>query len=193
MQGGLTFYYSTMNAGKSTQLLQNVYNYQNVGVNCLLMTSSKDTRSGKGVIKSRLGIEQTAIAIHDTDDLYNKIIQLNYNQIVPYKVVFIDESQFLTKKHVDSLAKLADTHGLEIKCYGLKTSYSTELFEGSKRLLEISDKIIELESICVDCGSKAIYNIRTIDSDDEIVIGDIDIYKTLCRKCYHKHIIKNTQ
>lgn len=178
----LYFRYSPMNSGKSIHLLQTAWNYKERGMSTVLLTSSLDTRSGAS-IASRIGIEEDAIPVSTVEDVKALVTTLEWFEKV--SAVFVDEAQFLKKDVVDELAKIVDTHDIPVFCYGLKTDFKSELFEGSKRLLEIADSITELKSIC-KCGRKAIFNARLIDSEEQVVVGGEDIYETMCRKCYNE-------
>ena len=177
----LYFRYSPMNSGKSTHLLQTPWNYKERNMKVLLLTSALDTRSG-GAIASRIGIKEEAKPVKTKEDMLEIYTQIKEN---PVDAVFVDESQFLTKDMVDILGDVVDNYDIPVFCYGLKTDFATELFEGSERLLAIADSITELKSIC-KCGRKAIFNARLIDSKEQIVIGGEDIYETMCRKCYNR-------
>lgn len=181
----LYFSYSTMNAGKSTILLQASYNYRERGMRTLLYTSSFDDRVKKGEIHSRIGIGQEADTFSKTTNLYDEIIGTHKKEEVA--CVFIDEAQFLSEEQVWQLAKLGDEHKIPIMCFGLRTDFQGKLFEGSKALLAIADTLREIRTICW-CGSKANMVVR-LDSDsnvleegEQVVIGGEEKYVSLCRK-----------
>jgi len=179
----LYFRYSPMNSGKSIHLLQTAQNYKERGMPVLLMTSSKDVRNGEGVISSRLGLSEPAYPISNVKDLVPVEMALQTSNLC---AIFVDESQFLSSDIVDKLGSLVDTYDVPIFCYGLKTDYTSALFEGSARLFAIADSITELKSIC-KCGRKAIFNARIIESDEQIVLGGEETYTTMCRKCFVEH------
>ena len=148
----LYFYYSAMNAGKSTTLLQAAYNYKERGLRPLLLTPALDTRAGVGKIGSRIGLQSEAIAFSQTDSLYD--ICDEQHQQAPVACVFVDEAQFLTKKQVHDLGEIADRLGIPVLSYGLRTDFQGNLFEGSQYLLAWADAISEIKTIC-HCGRKA--------------------------------------
>lgn len=183
----LYFYYSAMNAGKSTTLLQSSYNYQERGMHTLLYTPSFDERFAKGSIHSRIGLHANANIFDNETNLYDHVSQF-LNQ-VNHKVhcILVDEAQFLTKKQVEELAKVADTLSIPVLAYGLRTDFRGEPFEGSLYLLAWADELIEIKTIC-HCGKKATMNIRLgkdnkpATTGKQIEIGGNDKYISVCRK-----------
>jgi thymidine kinase len=185
----LHFYYSAMNAGKSTILLQSSYNYNERGMDTLLFIPALDTRFGKSKVASRIGLEAHAFAFDKNYDLYKHAkeeIAKNPN----IKCVLIDEAQFLTKKQVHELAEIADDLDIPVLAYGLRTDFMGEPFEGSKYLLAIADLLIEIKTIC-HCGKKATMNIRmdekgkALRAGEQVQIGGNECYIAVCRK-HHK-------
>ncbi|MBU0744713.1 MAG: thymidine kinase [Gammaproteobacteria bacterium] len=186
----LHFYYSTMNAGKSTALLQSSYNYNERGMDTLLLAPAIDTRYGAKKITSRIGLQAEATTVSNNEDLYQLIAQsLNKNNNI--KCILIDEAQFLTKKQVQQLAYVTDDFNVPVLAYGLRTDFMGEPFEGSKYLLALADQLIELKTIC-HCGRKANMVLRTDDQGnilregDQIVIGGNDHYIAVCRKHFRE-------
>jgi len=181
----LYFNYSSMNAGKSTVLLQASHNYRERGMHTLLLTSSFDDRVGKGKIGSRIGLEMEADLFHPGDDLYAFIADQNRQK--PIDCVFVDEAQFLTEEQVWQLARIGDEMRIPVMCYGLRTDFQGELFPGSRRLLAIADQLREIRTICW-CGAKATMVVRLdgegniLADGEQIVIGGEDKYVSLCRK-----------
>lgn len=181
----LYFSYSTMNAGKSTILLQASYNYRERGMRTLLYTSSFDDRVKKGEIHSRIGICQEAETFSKRSNLYDEIIAEHEKDAIA--CVFIDEAQFLTEKQVWQLARIGDYHKIPVMCFGLRTDFLGQLFEGSKALLAIADTLREIRTICW-CGSKANMVVRldsdghVLDEGEQVVIGGEEKYVSLCRK-----------
>ncbi len=181
----LYFYYSSMNAGKSTALLQSSYNYRERGMNTLVMAPEVDDRYGKGKVTSRIGLETDAITFRSTDDIFDVIKRELADS--PLHCVLIDEAQFLTKDQVYQLGEVTDTLNVPVLAYGLRTDFQGEPFEGSKYLLAWSDNLKELKAIC-HCGSKATMVIRTdehgtpIREGSQIQIGGNDRYVSMCRK-----------
>jgi thymidine kinase len=180
----LYFYYSTMNAGKSTALLQASHNYQERGMRTLLYTAHIDTRDG-GRIHSRIGIEREARHFHAQLDLRKDILsELN---VGPLACVLVDEAQFLTTAQVKQLGAVVDELNVPVLCYGLRTDFRGELFPGSAQLLAWADNLVELKTIC-HCGRKAIMVVRvkadgTAEREGaQIEIGGNERYVSLCRK-----------
>ncbi|WP_072669561.1 thymidine kinase [Vibrio injensis] len=181
------FYYSAMNAGKSTTLLQSSFNYQERGMTPVIFTAAIDNRFGVGKVSSRIGLEADAHLFDDTTDLLQAITQLNTEQ--KRHCVLVDECQFLTREQVYQLTEVVDKLDIPVLCYGLRTDFLGELFEGSKYLLSWADKLIELKTIC-HCGRKANMVIRTdeqgnaISEGDQVDIGGNDRYVSVCRQHY---------
>lgn len=189
----LTFKYGTMASGKSLHLLATAHNFQEHNIPFLIVKSKIDTRDGENAVYSRALGKKECFTI-DSDDNIFEIIS-TYCQMTDTKIkyILVDEAQFLTEKQVDELAALNDKLNIDIVCYGLKTDFKTKLFPGSKRLIEISDKIEEIESICF-CGNKTMFNARVnnkkeiVTDGEQIEVGGDDKYVALCRKCYFEKI-----
>ena len=181
----LYFYYSSMNAGKSTTLLQADFNYRERGMETMLWTAALDDRYAQGVITSRIGLEQDAHKFDPDTDLWRDISKEHIRR--PLDCVLIDEAQFLTREQVLQLARLADEAGIPVLCYGLRTDFQAELFPGSAALLGLADALVELKAVC-ECGRKATMNLR-VDAEGRAItagaqteIGGNDRYIALCRK-----------
>jgi len=185
----LYFYYSTMNAGKSTTLLQSSFNYKERGMKTLLLTAAIDDRFGVGKIASRIGLEADAFLFSDDTDVLNLIQKEQQQRGVD--CVMVDESQFLTRDQVFQLSEVADKLGVPVLCYGLRTDFQGNLFEGSQHLLAWADELKELKTIC-HCGRKATMVIRVDESGEPIrqgaqkEIGGNDKYVALCRQHFKK-------
>ena len=183
----LYFYYSAMNAGKSTVLLQSSHNYHERGMKTLLLTPVINQRDGKGKIASRIGLTKEAKSFNQEDDLL-LLINATHEQD-PIACVLIDEAQFLTRPQVEQLAKVADQAGIPVLSYGLRTDFKGNLFPGSAALLGWADNLIELKTIC-HCGRKATMNLRTdaegepIKEGEQVEIGGNERYVAMCRKCF---------
>jgi len=181
----LYFYYSSMNAGKSTALLQSSYNYRERGMNTLVLAPQLDDRFGAGKVTSRIGIEADARTFVPDDDLLALVEARNKHSQL--HCVLIDEAQFLTKDQVFQLGEVTDNMNIPVLAYGLRTDFQGEPFEGSKYLLAWSDNLKELKAIC-DCGSKATMVVRfdeggnAITEGSQIEIGGNDRYVSMCRK-----------
>ncbi len=185
----LHFYYSAMNAGKTTTLLQSNYNYQERGMETLLFIPAIDTRHALGVISSRIGLQAEAIPFQNSFDFFQYIY--NYIQKNRVNCVLVDEAQFLTKNQVIDLTRIVDELKIPVLAYGLRSDFKGEPFEGSQYLLAWAEDISEIKTIC-HCGKKATMNAR-ITEDGSIVktgaqveIGGNDRYIALCRQHFMK-------
>ncbi|WP_394200413.1 thymidine kinase [Shewanella waksmanii] len=187
----LYFYYSAMNAGKSTSLLQSSYNYRERGMNTLVMTASIDDRYGVGKVASRIGIETDAQVFGSHDDIAKLIEQANAEQQL--HCILIDEAQFLAKEQVKQLTYVVDVLDIPVLCYGLKTDFQGELFSGSQYLLAWADKLIELKTIC-HCGRKANMVLRLdgngkpMREGEQVAIGGNESYESVCRKHFREFL-----
>ncbi len=181
----LYFYFASMNAGKSTTLLQTAFNYREQGMRVCLWTAAIDDRPGFGAISSRIGLSSDARRFDPATDIERFV--LDDHAEAPIDCVLLDEAQFLTKDQVWQLARLADVHGIPVLCYGLRTDFQGELFPGSAALLGIADALIEQKAVC-HCGRKATMNLRVDESGKAVKegaqteIGGNDRYLALCRK-----------
>lgn len=189
----LYFYYSAMNAGKSTTLLQSSYNYQERGMNTLVYTAAIDGRYGVGKVASRIGIMQDAHIFQPETDLFKEINAQLESQTL--HCILIDEAQFLTKAQVYQLTEVVDKLHIPVLCYGLRTDFQSELFEGSHYLLAWADQLEELKTICY-CGRKANFVLRlntdgeAIADGEQIQIGGNDSYLSVCRRHYKEKLNK---
>ncbi|MEE4337820.1 thymidine kinase [Erythrobacter sp.] len=196
----LYFYYSSMNAGKSSSLLQADFNYRERGMNTMLWTAALDTRS-QGMVRSRIGLEAGAHRFgHDTD-LFSAISVAHENEDANQfgskglDCVLVDEAQFLTPAQVWQLARICDEVGIPVLCYGLRTDFQGELFPGSAALLGIADALVELKAVC-HCGRKATMNLRVDEAGDPIregeqtAIGGNESYVALCRRHFSRALAR---
>lgn len=180
----LYFYYSAMNAGKSTTLLQAAYNYRERGMNTLLLTPEIDTRFGDGKVTSRIGLSADATTFNTSDNL-SKICR-DVMDVESLHCVFVDEAQFLTKQQVNQLGDVADQLHIPVLAYGLRTDFQGELFEGSRYLLAWADVIDEIKTIC-HCGRKATMVLRVdaggnpVKQGAQIKVGGNESYVSVCR------------
>ncbi|KPP86344.1 MAG: thimidine kinase Tdk [Rhodobacteraceae bacterium HLUCCA08] len=181
----LHFHYSTMNAGKSTVLLQAAHNYRERGMDPYLLTAQVDTRAGQGRIASRIGITAKADTFSPHDDLYRKVeARLAAG---PCACIFVDEAQFLSRDQVWQLARVVDDLGIPAMCYGLRVDFMGQLFPGSAALLALADDLREVRTIC-HCGRKASMVVRmaadgrVITGGDQVQIGGNESYVSLCRR-----------
>ncbi len=181
----LYFQYSTMNAGKSTLLLQASYNYRERGMDTYLITAKFDDRAGDGRIGSRIGIGSEADTFEEGEDLFAKIERRLAEG--PVACIFIDEAQFLTKEQVWQLARVVDDLRVPVMCYGLRVDFQGNLFPGSAALLALADEMREVRTIC-HCGKKATMVVRMSESGmvltegAQVEIGGNERYESLCRK-----------
>ncbi|WP_386692455.1 MULTISPECIES: thymidine kinase [unclassified Lonepinella] len=187
----LYFYYSTMNAGKSTTLLQSSYNYVERQMNVLLYTAAIDDRFGVGRITSRIGISQAAKLFNKNSNLWEEIKQhLEHEKL---HCILVDEAQFLSQAQVRQLSDVVDKLNIPVLCYGLRTDFQANLFEGSQYLLAWADQLEELKTICY-CGRKANFVLRlneqgeVVKDGKQIEIGGNDKYLSVCRRHYKEMI-----
>ena len=183
----LYYRYSTMNAGKSIELIKVAYNYEERGKHVLTLIPSVDDRYGGGLITSRIGLQREADIVNEDTNILDRFIQKNTDH--PVDCVLIDECQFLKKHHVEELAEIVDSFEVPVLAYGLKNDFQNELFEGSYYMLAYADKIEEIKTICW-CGRKATMVARLVNGNivkqgEQIVIGGNDMYVSLCRKHYN--------
>ncbi|SOC11007.1 thymidine kinase [Rhodobacter maris] len=181
----LYFHYSTMNAGKSTILLQASHNYVERGMQTLLVTAQLDSRAGPGRIASRIGISAPATSFTETTDMFELI--KDQLESGPCACIFVDEAQFLTEAQVWQLARAVDDLRVPVMCYGLRTDFRGQLFPGSAALLALADEMREVRTIC-HCGKKATMVVR-LGSDGraahdgaQVQIGGNETYVALCRR-----------
>lgn len=181
----LYFYYASMNAGKSTTLLQADFNYRERGMATMLWTAKLDVRSDERAIESRIGLGADANRFSEDTNLFERVSAAH--AVEPLACVLVDEAQFLTRDQVWQLARLADETGVPVICYGLRTDFQGELFPGSAALLGIADTLVELKAVC-HCGRKASMNLRVdqsgaaVKAGEQTEIGGNDRYVALCRK-----------
>ncbi|MDK1235255.1 thymidine kinase [Cronobacter turicensis] len=191
----LYFYYSAMNAGKSTALLQSSYNYQERGMRTLVYTAEIDDRFGAGKVSSRIGLSSPARLYNVQTCLFEDI--RDAHQEAPVHCVLVDESQFLTREQVYALSEVVDKLDIPVLCYGLRTDFRGELFGGSQYLLAWSDKLVELKTVCF-CGRKAgmvlrlDHEGRPYNEGEQVVIGGNERYVSVCRKHYKEALEKGS-
>ena len=185
----LYFYYSAMNAGKSTSLLQSAHNYREQGMQVSLYTAAIDDRYGRGFIRSRIGLQENAL-LFDNDTGFLAAIEQQH-QASALACVLIDEAQFLSRAQVDELARVVDELDIPVLCFGIRTDFQGEMFPGSARLLAIADKLQELKTVCT-CGRKATMTVRLDESGQavaagaQVEIGGNDRYVSKCRRHYRE-------
>ncbi|WP_420569741.1 thymidine kinase [Thalassovita sp.] len=187
----LYFHYSTMNAGKSTVLLQAAHNYRERGMEPYLLTAQFDNRAGQGRVASRIGIGSQADTFAAGENLYERLkARLAQG---PVACVFVDEAQFLEKEQVWQLARAVDDLGVPVMCYGLRVDFRGELFPGSAALLALADEMREVRTIC-HCGKKATMVVRmgpdgqVLRDGAQVQIGGNETYVSLCRRHWRESV-----
>ena len=184
----LYFRYGAMGCGKTMQLLQVAFNYEERGMKVWLIKPAVDTRDGYDVIMSRIGLAEKAQAVSPDFDMVSEMSKRRDTD-----VIIADEAQFFSEKQIDQLRFIVDEYDIPVMCFGLRTDFLTHMFPGSKRLLEVADSITEIKAMC-ECGRKAIVNAR-IDEDGRIItegtqvfLGGNDSYVAMCHACWKKKI-----
>lgn len=184
----LYFKYGAMGSSKSAQALITKFNYEELNMKVWLIKPSTDTRDGKNIIKSRIGLKCEAEIIYpgmDITDMYNKKPAVD--------VIISDESQFFTPEQIDQLRFIVDNYNIPVLCFGLRTDFLTHMFPGSRRLMELADSITEIKTVC-RCGSKATVNARIdptgniVTEGSQVFLGDNDSYVAMCHRCWKKAI-----
>jgi len=180
----LYFYYSAMNAGKTTNLLQSRHNYAERGMNTLVIKPRIDSRSGENRVRSRIGLEAEAVDVDPSINLLDLVQNASEGQ--PIHCVLVDEAQFLSADQVDQLTEVVDALNIPVLAYGLRTDFLGALFEGSRQLLALADELREIKTVC-HCGRKATMVVRfdgegqPMHSGDQIQIGGNETYVSMCR------------
>ncbi len=187
----LYFRYAAMNAGKSTSLLQAAFNYEERGMQIVLLTAELDNRDGHGKIASRLGLERDALTFNAQHSMAERIATAQQQAwIAKLACVLIDEAQFLTLRQVEELHRWAHENCTPVMCYGLRSDFQGKAFAGSAALLVLADEVEEMKTIC-DCGKKASMNARFDDEGNritqgsQVLIGGNMRYRALCPDCFY--------
>ena len=194
-KGKLYFRYGTMGSAKTAMLLTQAYNFEERGLRYICMKPAIDTRENDNIIRSRIGIERRCEWIRNDTDLYETLSERFRGDGEIMDWILIDEAQFLTPIQVDQLSRIVDDFGSNVVCYGLRTDFKSNLFEGSRRLFEIADTIDEVKSTCT-CGHKTIINARFDANGDfvqegaQVEIGGNERYMAVCRKCWRNKKIE---
>ena len=189
----LHFIYSTMNAGKSTALLQASHGYRERGLDTMVFTSSKDDRYGESEVVSRVGLRSPAHTYSESDNILKMVHDENEKHEL--SCILIDEAQFLTKDQVKQLGKIVDELKITVMAFGIRTDFQGELFDGSKYLLAWADRLKELRAVC-HCGKKATMIVRVNDDGEilregeQIDIGGNEKYLSLCRKHFYSGAVE---
>ncbi len=182
------FYYGAMGSSKTANALMTRFSWEDKGKKVALLKPSIDNRDGVDIVKSRAGLMAKAILIYPDSNICDVLP----DPVEEYDNLIVDEAQFLSKAQVDELREIAD-HGTFVMCYGLKADFLGNLFEGSKRILELADSLREIVTMC-PCGKKAIMNARysgnkILYEGEQVVVGGNESYMALCHRCYKKGII----
>lgn len=197
-KGKLYFRYGTMGSAKTAMLLTTAYNFEERGMAYKCLKPVVDTREGRNVIRSRIGIERECSWIYAHTNIYDAVRQMCSEEKNVFEWLLVDEAQFLTTAQVDQLARLVDDFGINVICYGLRTDFQSHMFEGSKRLFEVADTIDEIKSTC-NCGRKTIINARIdangnfVEHGEQVEIGGDDRYVAVCRKCWRNKRIEQSR
>jgi len=187
----LYFYYSAMNAGKTTNLLQSRHNYAERGMNTLVIKPRIDSRSGENRVRSRIGLEAEAVDVDPSVNLLDLVKNASEGQ--PIHCVLVDEAQFLSADQVDQLTEVVDALNIPVLAYGLRTDFLGALFEGSRQLLALADELREIKTVC-HCGRKATMVVRfdgegqPMHSGDQIQIGGNETYVSMCRRHFKESL-----
>ena len=189
----LYFKYGAMGSSKTAQALITKYNYEENGLKVWLIKPSADTRDGKQILRSRIGLEAEVEVIPPDMDILARFDETRRGCC---NVIIVDECQFLTEQQIDELRSVVNDRNVPVMCFGLRTDFQTKLFPGSRRLMELADEIQEIKTMC-DCGAKATVNAR-IDASGhiltqgaQVVLGGNDSYIAMCHKCYIRGIREN--
>ena len=187
----LYFYYSAMNAGKTTNLLQSRHNYAERGMNTLVIKPRIDSRSGENRVRSRIGLEAEAVDVAPSINLLDLVKNASEGQ--PIDCVLVDEAQFLSADQVDQLTEVVDALNIPVLAYGLRTDFLGALFEGSRQLLALADELREIKTVC-HCGRKATMVVRfdgegqPMHSGDQIQLGGNETYVSMCRRHFKESL-----
>lgn len=181
----LFFRYGTMNSGKSIEILKVAHNYEEQNKTIILMTSALDTRTGVGIVSSRIGLQRDAIPVATETNIFDLVQETDPNAAC----VLIDEAQFLNRKHILQCARIVDEMNIPVMAFGLKNDFRNHLFEGSESLLLYADKIEELKTICWFCRRKATMNLRVHEGQPvyegkQVQVGGNESYYPVCRQHY---------
>ena len=189
----LYFKYGAMGSSKTAQALITKYNYEENDLKVWLIKPSADTRDGKQILRSRIGLEAEVEVISPDMDILARFDETRRGSC---NVIIVDECQFLTEQQIDELRAIVNDRNVPVMCFGLRTDFQTKLFPGSRRLMELADEIQEIKTMC-DCGAKATVNARIdasghiITQGAQVVLGGNDSYIAMCHKCYIRGIREN--
>lgn len=179
----LYFKYGVMGSSKTAQALITKFNYENNGSKVLFIKPATDTRDGENIVKSRIGLSSEVTILKENE-------VLDVPDVSRYDVIICDESQFFTPEQIDNFKDIAVFLGIPVLCYGLLTDFQTNLFPGSKRLIELADSLQEIKMVC-RCGRKATVNARVVDGrivreGEQVMLGGNEFYEAMCYGCWHQ-------
>ena len=183
----LYFKYGAMGSSKTAQALITKFNYEERGMRVWLIKPAVDNRDGASTVWSRIGLSAEGTAIKAEDDIAKAFL----DGYIESDVIIADECQFLTPEHIDALRFIVDEYNVPVLCFGLRTDFTSSLFDGSRRLFEIADSISEIKTIC-ECGRKATVNARldgegkVVTTGEKVVLGGNDCYAAMCYRCWKK-------
>ena len=186
----LYFKYGAMGSSKTAQALITKYNYEENDMKVWLIKPSADTRDGRAILRSRIGLEAEVEVMTPETDIAGRFGEIAHER---YNAVIVDECQFLTEQQIDQLRSIVNDYGVPVMCFGLRTDFQTRLFPGSRRLMEVADTIQEIKTMC-DCGAKATVNARIdgmghiVTEGAQVVLGGNDSYIAMCHKCWKDRI-----
>ena len=189
----LYFKYGAMGSSKSAQALITKFNYEELGMTVWLIKPGTDTRDGVDVIRSRIGLKETAQVIGPEDDIISA-----YRAAGKHDVIIADEAQFFTPEQIDGLRTLVDEEDLPVLCFGLRTDFLTHFFPGARRLMELADSLTEIKTVCA-CGRKATVNARIdeqghiVTEGSQVLLGGNDRYIAMCHKCRKDRIKREAE
>lgn len=190
----LKFFYGCMGSAKTLRLLTTAYNFEEKGIAFLVYKPKLDTRDGLNIIRSRAGLERDCVSVDGNFNFLNEVTEITKEYQA--KFILIDEAQFLTAEQVDQLSLIVDNLNINVFCYGLRTDFKTNLFEGSRRLFELANDLEEIPSMC-ECGKRTLVNARfdefgnIIFDGEQVKIGGNESYKSICRKCYNNKMAQD--
>ena len=183
----LYFKYGAMGSSKSAQALITKFNYEERGMKVWLIKPAVDNRDGGSIIASRIGLSADGVAIGENDDIAKMFIE----SYIESDVIIADECQFFTPEHIDALRFIVDEYSVPVLCFGLRTDFTTSLFDGSRRLFEVADSISEIKTVC-ECGRKATVNARldaegkVVTEGEKVMLGGNESYQAMCHRCWKK-------
>lgn len=198
MSAHIRFYYGSMSSSKTLRLLSTAYDFEEKGIQIMVLKPARDTRDGDGVIRSRAGLQRPCVMVDEDINVYDAIktyANVLRAQLQELKWILVDEAQFLTIEQVDQLTDVVDYLNINVICYGLRTDFQGKLFPASQRLFELADDIEEVKSTCGCCGERKTSINARVDKDgnlinegEQIMVGGNESYQPMCRKCWKEKL-----